>query len=58
MSSHDLRLLSSLGGARVEQEIAGDERSAIQTIVQADEEREWLLKVSLCGSPVTSCDPL
>jgi ATP-binding cassette subfamily F protein 2 len=29
----------------VEQEIAGDERSAVQTIVQSDAEREWLLKV-------------
>ena len=33
------------GCVHVEQEIEGDERSALQTIVQADEEREWLLKV-------------
>ena len=29
----------------VEQEITGDERSALRTIVEADQEREWLLKV-------------
>ena len=32
-------------GARAEQEIAGDGRSPLQTIVQADREREWLLQV-------------
>jgi len=29
----------------VEQEIAGDERSALRTILEADREREWLLQV-------------
>jgi len=40
-----IRLPSFLNVVHVEQEIAGDERSAIETIVQADGEREWLLKV-------------
>ena len=40
-----IALPSFLNIVHVEQEIAGDERSPIQTIVQADREREWLLKV-------------
>jgi len=34
-----------LNVVHVEQEIAGDDRTALQTILQADEEREWLLAV-------------
>ena len=34
-----------LNVVHVEQEIAGDERSALATIVEADEERLWLLRV-------------
>ena len=34
-----------LNVVHVEQEITGDERSAIATILEADKEREWLLKV-------------
>ena len=34
-----------LNVVHVEQEITGDERSALQTILQADKEREWLLAV-------------
>jgi ATPase subunit of ABC transporter with duplicated ATPase domains len=34
-----------LNVVHVEQEITGDERSALRTIVEADQEREWLLKV-------------
>jgi ATP-binding cassette subfamily F protein 2 len=40
-----IQLPTFLNVVHVEQEIAGDERSPIQTIVQADKEREWLLKV-------------
>ena len=29
----------------VEQECTGDDRTALQTVVQADQEREWLLKM-------------
>lgn len=32
-----------LNVVHVEQEITGDERSPLETIVQADQEREWLL---------------
>ena len=29
----------------VEQECRGDERTALETVIQADQEREWLLKI-------------
>mmetsp|Transcript_21575 Transcript_21575/g.65489 ORF Transcript_21575/g.65489 Transcript_21575/m.65489 type:complete len:837 (-) Transcript_21575:364-2874(-) len=40
-----ISLPSFLHIVHVEQEIPGDERNAIQTILQSDAEREWLLKV-------------
>ena len=40
-----IALPAFLNVVHVEQEIEGDERSALQTILQADREREWLLKV-------------
>jgi len=33
-----------LNVVHVEQEIAGDDRSALQTVLDADKERSWLLK--------------
>ena len=40
-----IRLPDHIKVVHVEQEIAGDERSALDTIVQADGERAWLLQV-------------
>ena len=40
-----IALPSFLNVVHVEQEIEGDELSALETVVRADEEREWLLQV-------------
>ena len=41
-----------LNVVHVEQEVIGDERTALATILEADKEREWLLKVEalLCDT--------
>ena len=45
LAEGQIALPKFLNVVHVEQEITGDHRSALRTIVEADEEREWLLKV-------------
>lgn len=44
ISSKQLQLPDFLHIVHVEQEIAGDDRTALEAVLQADLEREWLLK--------------
>ena len=44
ISRKQLQLPDFLHIVHVEQEIAGDDRTALQAVLEADLEREWLLK--------------